>query len=183
MDGIAACRYREGMGMSEEESTSEALHVVRRAAAAGARSVTSDRAIVDDAMAAAVEAWEDVVVHGRSVGNLRSWSFRVAANAAKNLLRRARPVPAEVASIDDAGMVGDGFVEQVPVHPRELLRAHLERFRDRLTTKQYLVAVTLSQPGVSMHAGAKRLQMDRSSMRRVFGRALERLRRAMGGRQ
>ncbi len=159
--------------------------VIERAARRGARSVTSRRQIIDDAVTATFEKWEDALLRQRVVPNWVAWAFKVAANAARRLGRNgaAREVAAADAALAEAALppstVEDDAdaAEARSAHAtaRRLLRAHLAQKKNLLRGRQLEVLTMLAKEGVSFHQAAKQLGMKRFNVTRAFRSALRRV--------
>lgn len=162
------------------EDLAQSLHHVLAAAKRGGHSVTDRRQAIDDAVEEAIRRWEEASLAGRPITDPAAWAYRVAANAAKRLAARqsrrighgTEPPPTSGGDAEDAlaWNCADGA--------SATLRSWIELRRDSLTRKQLQVALTLARPGMSLRTAAKELAMDRTNLRRVFRRALQRLARA-----
>ena len=64
---------------------------------------------------------------------------------------------------------------------RHELRRRIAECRHNLTKKQFLVAMQLCRPSMSLHLASKELGMDRSCLRRLFQRALTALKVSENG--
>lgn len=166
------------------------VSLIRRAARRGASSVTRSRQREADAVAYAVERWEDAVMRGKHVSHWGAWAFRVAANAARRPpARRREHTPssskkADSANFADAALAA--FDAQDPIDEpqdsvhevaccRRLVRAHLAQRKNLLRGRQLEVLRKMAEPGMSFHLAAKELGMDRKSVRRSFHSGMARV--------
>jgi hypothetical protein len=151
--------------------TAKALEEVRRAAERGASTRSHFRRAIHEAGEKAVEAFEMVVLAGRSLGDASHWAFRVGQHAAIAASKLARRHECLAEHHRVARPPGEAPAE----HLRH--RSLPQGWETRLTKKQLLVVTKLLEPGVSLGRAAKDLAMDRSGMRRTFHRAIARLAR------
>lgn len=151
------------------------LSALLRAAQRGARSITRNRQIIEDAVVVALQRWEQKLVRGLSVGDLGAWAYCVGANAARDLTRKA--ATARVICSDRA--VDEPIREPAPdaalAMQRGQLRVQARRRQHVLVGRQFEVVMMLCRPGVSLHMAARALKMDRANLRRSFRAALRRL--------
>lgn len=166
--------------MREPAHDSEA---VRRAARSGARSVSRCRQHVEDAVAAALDRWEDALLQGKAIADCERWAYRVAANAALAIAARARARRERDGAVDPGGI--DESLRQLLVQENEdlspasskrrVLAAALARRGKKLRGRQLEVVLLPARPGMTFHRAAKELAMARFNVKRAFRSALRRL--------
>lgn len=169
------------MEKAGQDTRTRREHAVANAARRAARRVTRRDQLVDDVVEEVVQQWRMRVAAGAPIVADAPWAYRVASNLVKRWATRgpARCLRDGVAmddltaedSLEESAMLG------MTPGQRRLLRASIARRKNRLTQKQLAVVRTLCEPGMSLHQAARQLRMDRSNLRRVFRRALLRLRR------
>jgi DNA-directed RNA polymerase specialized sigma24 family protein len=151
------------------------LQLVRRMARKGARSATSSAPLVDLAVEATVNSFEDAILRKKAIGSLAAWTYRVARNAALRAAGRRGPRWTTNQRWDVGSIETDGDRGVLPRLPRQQLRRLLGSHRAALTPVQFRVLALLAD-GCSYHHAAKSLRMDRSNLKRTFRAALRRLR-------
>lgn len=174
----------------EEGHCNSPESVIRGAAFRGARSVTSRKQVVVDAVCFAVERWEDAVMAGKSVSNWQAWAFTVAANAARKLSSKQTAPVTPVARTGPGGLIRSLVGVHEATHAAgasttrtrcspspELLRAYLAKWRHLFRGRQIEVLLKLAEANMSLHRAAKELGMRRYSVQRAFKSALRRLQR------
>jgi len=123
-------------------------------------------------------------MRGAKVDNLAAWAFRVGVNAARKLARRSGKLRSGLSELELRITSLRGFEEsegisdvvtassRSPAIGRQELRHVIAEKKEILTRKQFLVAMKLCEPDMSLHGAAKALGMDRSGLRALFQRAL-----------
>jgi len=166
----------ESIPDSGMECSESVIRGVERFAAAGARSVTSRPAVVQDAVELAVCRWEVAIISAKAIARMDAWAYRVGANAARKLLEKAPRL--SVASRDAMVHVPE---EEAVVQsqlewrtPRQLV-GRLLQYKTALRGRQFDVLNKMCQEGMTFRRAAKELEMARSNLRRSFRSGLARL--------
>ena len=160
------------------------LPQLTRAAERGAGSVTKARQRIADASQTALDRWQDATLAGKVILDPEAWVFRVAANAAKRLGKQLRHLPDLDDLAEDSEEHGPALALEVDDAPHDLRKllseaaphAYMRQQIRQLSRKQIRVVEHLSLPGMTFRRAAKELGMDRSGLRRMYGRALRSLR-------
>jgi DNA-directed RNA polymerase specialized sigma24 family protein len=157
------------------------LATVTKFSRIGARTVTTQRQVAEDAGVKAVQQWEQALLANKRITQLAAWAFRVGQNAARQIASRRRStLEVDLLSVHAAAREDDqpppALADQGRVNVAGLLEEHAHLLRGR----QAEVVRKLSERGMSFHQAARELGMHRCNVKRTFRSALKRL-RAMRG--
>jgi DNA-directed RNA polymerase specialized sigma24 family protein len=157
----------------------ESLHdLVQRAAARGARSVTTTRQLIADAVQVTLERLEDKALCGAVAGDWAAWAFRVAANAAKRLAMgqsrwRSEPLGSlKDQQADSAGPLEDTGSDRGERPSLEVLLSSVDVRTVRRRGRMLEVVEKMACPGMSFRRAARDLGMSPSNVARSFRSAL-----------
>lgn len=154
------------------------IEIVTAAAKSGARSVTSQRQVIEDAAESTVSQWENALLFGRIIEKPTAWAYRVGVNEAHRHGRRTSSALVDDRVIEHARApeVRDGDVDRPgDMKMHDLLRQLLgTRF---FSGQQRDLVVMVWVEGSPKKQAAKALGMDPSSARRSLRRAAARLQR------
>ncbi len=156
------------------------VEVVRDSALRGARSVTSRKQFVEDAVLQTLVQWEEAVLKGKKIGDLERWAFRVAANAAKRShgAKHVGVVGLLELGAGSGGGSDEGSDSRSDVAGlRAVLPTQLCRKKNLLRGRQLEILLKLAQPGMTQNRAARELGMDPSNLRRTFRSGLARLKK------
>lgn len=148
------------------------LEGVLRAAESGAREVHPDPQLVSEAAEAAVEKYEDAVLTGKGISNPGAWAFRVGRHEALRLVKKGRAMPL---GTEDPAVSRLNDREELALPPLTQLEQMLSKHGRSLTERQEQ-AVRAVLRHKSLKAAARAIHRDPSAFRRLFSRALARLR-------
>ena len=145
---------------------------VARGACMGAEDVAADPTVLREAVERTIERFEDAWIRGKAIHDPEAWAFRVGRTEARGLGRRRKTVSLERLGSPESPPEGS----RAGTPPLSGIRYALRNARDRLTEKQKLAVGAVLRYG-SVKGAARALGKDASGLRRLFSRALARLRR------
>ena len=162
-----------GRDAGDMKDLNRQAEVVENAARRGARSATRVRQVIEDAVDQTLSRMVDAVLRDREVRDWAAWAYRVGANAARSACS-----PHRRGSVSAETIPGDLASEEPNPRARptaDELRSRIQAGASRLIGRQLEVALKLVEPGMTLHRAARELGMDRTSLRRSFASALNRL--------
>lgn len=155
---------------------------VWRAALRGASAEVGDMTLAREAADRTADRFVDRLARSSAPRQPEAWARTVGRNEARGLVRRQRQMTIGLLANADEGVAGPVQSRSAGTPVDRAMLGRLLGARGRLLTRKQREVVWWVSRGASLHQIAKTQRRDRSGLRRLFHRALDRLLHGAGRR-